>query len=211
MGGKVVSQPGTKVGPDDEIRIDGKPLSKPRSLTLMLNKPAGYITTMDDPHARKTAMQLIPDVGTGLKPVGRLDKETEGLLLFTNEGELAHRLTHPRYEVEKEYEVEVEGIIGAEAAKKLESGMFIEGRRTAPAKVRALKTIPKRRISLFNLIVHEGRKRQIREMCARVGHPIRKLKRVRVGPLVMRDLPKGACRSLNSKELAALRKAVGLI
>jgi 23S rRNA pseudouridine2605 synthase len=133
--GHVVTEMGVQVGPESRIAVDGRPLGASPKKYAILNKPKGYVTTLADPHAKRTIKDLMPEVGVALKPVGRLDKDTEGLLLLTNDGELALRLTHPRFGVEKEYQVMVEGRLDDKARGRLESGLYVEGRKTSPAQV----------------------------------------------------------------------------
>lgn len=206
VNGSVVTEMGVQVGDDDTISVDGQVVAAARLMTLMMNKPKGYTTTLSDPFARQTVGDLLPKLSAQLKPIGRLDKDTEGLLLFTNDGQLALRLTHPRYGVEKEYVALVDGEPDDKALEKLRKGVFVEGKKTAPAKVERSRNNP----SELMITIHEGRKRQIRLMCLSVGFPVSKLKRVRVGPIRMRNLPKGTCKMLSQIELAALRAAVGL-
>ena len=210
VNGNPVTTLGVKVGPEDKVSVNGKVLSFAKLHYIAMNKPTGYLTTLADPHAKQTVKELLPDLGVQLKPVGRLDKETEGLLLFTNDGELAMRLTHPRFGVEKEYQVAVVGQLRAEARKRLASGIFIGGTKTAPAKVEGEFFDDKKGWTFFRMTIHEGRKRQIRVMCLAVGHPVKRLKRTRFGPVHLDKLPKGTCRVLGKKEIDALKLAVGL-
>lgn len=206
VNGELVIEMGRKVTPEDDVRIDGAKLGFARSHTLVMNKPKGYVTTLRDPQGRRTVAELLPDVGVMLKPVGRLDLDTEGLLLFTNDGELANRLMHPRYGVEKEYIVTVEGEPDEKAFDKLRKGIYIEGGKTQPATIEPSKHNP----SEFRITIHEGRKRQVRMMCMAIGHPVKTLKRVRIGFIRLQNIPKGTCRMLGKSEVDALRKAVGL-
>lgn len=206
VNGSIVVEMGIQVSEDDVVVVDGQQLTVARQYTLMMNKPKGYMTTLGDPHARQTVADLLPKLSVQVKPVGRLDKDTEGLLLFTNDGELALRLTHPRYGVEKEYVAILEVEPDDKALERLRKGVFVEGKKTAPAKVERSR----HHANEITIIIHEGRKRQIRLMCLAVGCPVDKLKRIRVGPIRMRNLPKGTCKMLSQSELAALREAVGL-
>lgn len=210
MNGEVVTEMGFKVGPSDVVSVNGKTLSLAKLYYVAMNKPSSYVTTLSDPHANRTVQELLPEFGVQLKPVGRLDKETEGLLLFTNDGELAMRLTHPRFGVEKEYQVAVTGKLSPTAIRRMRSGIRLEGEKTAPAKVEGIFYDENKAWTFFRMIIHEGRKRQIREMCLAVGHPVKRLKRVRFGPLHLNRLPKGTCRLLSNAEIVALRKSVGL-
>jgi 23S rRNA pseudouridine2605 synthase len=175
-----------------------------------LNKPAGVVTTLSDPQGRPTVVKYLPDFGVQLKPVGRLDMDTEGLLLVTNDGELANRLAHPRYGVEKEYQAIVKGIPNDEALDRLRSGVYIEGKKTAPAKIEVIHAEPKTQTTGLRITIHEGRKRQVRLMGDAVGHPVMSLKRVRYGPLRVRGMRVGEAKLLGKKEVDDLRKLVGL-
>jgi 23S rRNA pseudouridine2605 synthase len=211
VNGRVVTEMGTKVDPHrDEIRVDGAPLSRPEEkVYLILHKPPGYISTVHDPWGRPTILDLVPHRGR-LYPVGRLDAESEGLLLLTNDGQLTHRLTHPRYEHEKEYLVLVDGHPSETVLSQLRRGVNLEEGRTAPAKVsrasrkEGLETPPG--ATWLRMVIHEGRKRQIRRMCAAVGHPVQRLIRVRMGPLRLGTLKPGQWRRVTQRELAALGK-----
>jgi pseudouridine synthase len=210
VNGRLVTEMGTKVDPHrDEIRVDGAPLSSPEEkVYLILHKPPGYISTVHDPWGRPTVLDLVPH-RRRLYPVGRLDAESEGLLLLTNDGQLTHRLTHPRYEHEKEYLVLVEGHPSKTVLSQLRRGVNLEEGRTAPAEVsrasrkEGLETPPG--ATWLRMVIHEGRKRQIRRMCAVVGHPVQRLIRVRMGSIELGDLPVGGYRSLSAKEIRRLR------
>jgi 23S rRNA pseudouridine2605 synthase len=208
VNGGIVAVAGAKVSPGDVVQVDGREVRRPRLSYVLLNKPKGVVTTMEDPHGRRTVAQLLPDVGAPLKPAGRLDQDTEGLLICTNDGELAMRLTHPRYGVEKGYLAVVQGAPSDRALESLREGVVIEGRRTARARVEALRIGQDR--STIRLVVREGRKRQVRLMLQAVGHPVLELRRVRIGPVVARGLALGACRPLTQPEVLALRRLVGL-
>ena len=210
MTGELVIEPGTKVEENDEVRVDGHPVKIARHYTVLMNKPTGVVTTLSDPQRRPTIVRYLPDYGVTLKPVGRLDMDTEGLLICTNDGEFAHRLAHPSFELEKEYVAVVEGVPTAKALNDLRRGVFIEGRRTAPAKVEVIHTEDKKQTTGLRITIHEGRKRQIRQMCELVGFPVKTLRRVRIGPLRIRGMRPGECRLLGKEELNELRKIVGL-
>jgi 23S rRNA pseudouridine2605 synthase len=211
VNGQVVTEMGTKVDPHrDEIRVDGAHLSGPEEkVYLILHKPPGYISTVHDPWGRPTILDLVPHRGR-LYPVGRLDAESEGLLLLTNDGQLTHRLTHPRYEHEKEYLVLVDGHPSETVLSQLRRGVKLEEGRTAPAEVsrasrkEGLETLPS--ATWLRMVIHEGRKRQIRRMCATVGNPVQRLIRVRMGPLRLGALKPGQWRPVTARELAALGK-----
>lgn len=209
VNGTVVTAMGVMVEPDDVIEVDGEPIGIAKTYTLIMNKPVGVVTTLSDPQGRPTVKRYLPDLGVQVKPVGRLDKESEGLLIFTNDGDLANRLTHPRHKVDKEYEVVVNGIPDPKSLERLRKGVPVEGRMTAPAEVVKIGQSDSPNAKL-KIILHEGRKRQIREMCEFIGHPVISLRRVRIGPIVLRKLPRGACRMLSQVELNELRKSVGM-
>ncbi len=210
VNGQVVVEMGVKVGPTDKVAVDGTALRSAKLDYVVMNKPRGVVTTMRDPQGRPTVASLLPDLPATLKPVGRLDQDTEGLLVFTNDGELANRLIHPRYGVEKEYLASVKGVIDERALEQLRSGVFIEGRKTRPAQVSVRSRDESSNTSKLCIVLHEGRKRQIRLMCEMVGHPVRELRRVRFGPLSLRKMPVGACRRLGVQEVAELKRLVGL-
>jgi 23S rRNA pseudouridine2605 synthase len=211
VNGKVVDTLGAKAVPDvDDVRVDArrvKPAAKPRY--IMLNKPSGFVTTRQDPEGRRTVMDLLGGVREYIYPVGRLDYDTEGLLLLTSDGDFAARLTHPRHEVARVYEAIVVGEPGDAAIDELRRGVYLDNRRTAAADVTRGATIKTGKAPTTKLILtlHEGRNRQVREMCARVGHPVRQLQRVRYGSLSLHGLPLGAWRDLRPEEVAALRKS----
>ena len=188
----------TFVGAGDRVELDGKPL-RPQALTyVLLHKPAGVVTTARDPQGRPTVVELV-DHPARVVPVGRLDADTTGALLLTNDGELAHRLAHPRYEVDKVYEAEVEGEPSDEALERLRSGVELDDGSTAPARVRRLGP------SRVELAIHEGRKHQVKRMLAAVGHPVTKLHRSRYAGLTPEGLEPGACRELEPSEVDQLR------
>jgi 23S rRNA pseudouridine2605 synthase len=186
----------------DLIEVDGAPISVAEGLVhYLLNKPRGVVTTVSDPQGRPTVVSLVPPEPR-VFPVGRLDVDTEGLLLLTNNGELAHRLTHPSFGVEKEYVAELRGRPSPAALRTLRTGVDLDDGRTSPAKVSLVSP------TVVRMTIHEGRNRQVRRMCEAVGHPVARLVRVRIGPLADRRLPPGDWRPLTAKELRALEKAV---
>lgn len=206
--GVVVRELGTKVDPQrQEIRVDGKPLRPEPRRYIMLHKPVGYITTTADEFGRKTVLDLV-QVPERVVPVGRLDRDSSGLLLLTNDGDLMYRITHPRYELEKEYEVLVDGFPPADVEEALRRGVPVDGRPVAIRRLEAIRTEPEG--TVYRVVIHEGRNRIIRRVFERVGYPVLRLHRVRVGPLRLGDLPPGQWRDLTPGELAALRRAVGL-
>ena len=187
----------------DDVRVDGRPVGAQRLRHVLLNKPRGTITTARDPQGRPTVVDL---VGGEIRvvPVGRLDRETTGVLVLTNDGPLAHRLAHPRYRVEKTYVVDVEGEPDDDAVRRLAEGVELEDGPTAPARVRRLGP------SRLELVLHEGRNRQVRRMLEVVGHPVTKLRRSRYAGLGPGRLRPGDWRDLSRNEVAALRRQVGL-
>jgi len=175
---------------------------------LVLNKPAGIVTSAKDPHGRKTVLECLDGVKARVFPVGRLDVDVEGALIVTNDGELAYRLTHPKYEVDKVYLALVCGEPTPEAIAQLESGVPLEDGTTAPAKVRALNT--RNGMALLRLVLHEGRKREVKRMCAAVGHPVRALRRIAIAGIHVKGLRPGEWRYLSPEEVASLHKQAGL-
>ena len=194
---------GRRVDPETAlIEVDGAPIGvRPGLVHYLLNKPAGVVTTADDPQGRPTVVGLVPDEPR-VFPVGRLDTDTEGILLLTNDGELTHRLTHPSYGVEKEYVAEVRGEPTRAVLRRLREGIDLDDGPTAPARAALLDA------SVVRLTIHEGRNRQVRRMCEAVGHPVVRLVRTRVGPIADRSLAPGAWRSLTVEEVRALGVAV---
>ncbi len=203
VNGLIVREPSFAVEAGDDIMADGQKVEAKQYAIVMLNKPAGYVTSKEDPHADKTIMDLLPKELHHLVPVGRLDKESEGLLLLTNDGKLAHRLTHPKFHVDKTYMVRVRGELAREKKMRLEHGVVIEGVKTAPCCIRDLQY--NGTDTEFRMMIHEGRKRQIRLMLKAVGSHVHYLKRVAVGDLKLGDLKTGAWRYLDPKEVKILR------
>jgi 23S rRNA pseudouridine2605 synthase len=193
---------GTRVDPEvDAIEVDGARIGVRQGLVhYLLNKPAGVVTTASDPQGRPTVVGLVP-AEPRVYPVGRLDADTEGLLLLTNDGDLAHRLTHPSFGVDKEYLADVEGRPSRGAVRRLREGVELEDGPTAPARVSLVGD------HTLRITIHEGRNRQVRRMCEAVGHPVRRLVRVRLGPLSDRRLPPGRWRALTQDEVRALERA----
>jgi pseudouridine synthase len=216
VNGRTVREMGVKADPvADDIRVDGRRLRAPeRHRYILLNKPAGVVTTRSDPQRRQTVLDLLRGVREYVYPVGRLDYDSEGLLLLTNDGDLAARLTHPRHEVERTYEAHVAGTPDEDAIEKLRRGIPLDGKRTMPADVKLLSRGPaprkgaahERRVNGVLLItIHEGRNRQVRRMCEAVGHPVRKLRRTRIGPISDRRLRPGEWRDLTHSEVEKLK------
>ena len=210
VNGQTVENLATTVDPaSDVVELDDSVLALPDELTYVaLNKPRGCVVTMSDPQGRPKVADLIADLPAGVVPVGRLDADTEGLLILTDDGDLAHRVAHPSFEIEKVYEVEACGELLEEERRRLEKGVLLDGRPTAPASVRVVSTSEARTVALVT--IHEGRKRQVRRMFEIVGHPVARLRRLRVGPVELGDLRPGHWRRLERDELAALRELLGL-
>jgi pseudouridine synthase len=192
----------------DTVTCDGTRVEKESFVYLVLNKPRGVVTSVRDPHERKTVMDCVAGVRARVFPVGRLDMDVEGALLMTNDGELAYRLTHPSYEVEKVYVALVSGPVTREAIAKLEKGVVLEDGGTAPAKVTVLQK--RGDATLLRLTLHEGRKREVKRLCAAVGHPVRDLRRPSIAGIHVEALRPGEWRYLNDHEIAALHKRTGL-
>ena len=199
-----VAELGQRVDPErDRIEVDGTPIGVRSGLVYyLLNKPPGVVTTADDPQQRRTVVELVP-AQPRVFPVGRLDVDTEGLLLLTNDGELTHRLTHPSFGVEKEYLAMVEGTPTRAAVRALREGVELDDGPTAPAKVALVEP------NLLRIAIHEGRNRQVRRMCEAVGHPVVRLVRTRIGELTDRRLKPGEWRDLSQQEVRALERASG--
>jgi 23S rRNA pseudouridine2605 synthase len=189
----------TFVSEDDRVELDGEPLSRERLAYVLLNKPPGVVTTMRDPHGRRTVSDVV-DHSARVKPVGRLDADTTGALLLTNDGPLAHKLAHPRYKVEKVYVAEVAGDPDEATLARLRTGVELDDGRSAPAKARRLAP------GTIELTLHEGRKHQVKRMCETVGHPVRRLHRSRYAGLGVDDLAPGTWRELSPAEVARLRE-----
>ena len=205
INGFVVTELGSKADPvTDTITVDGKLLTiAAKRLYILLYKPVGYMTTLDDPEGRPLVTELLKELGERVYPVGRLDYNTEGLLLLTNDGEWANHLMHPRHEVEKEYHVRVRGKVHRSQLEQLAGGVDIEGRKTAPAKVCMIKEGEQN--DWFSLTIHEGRNRQVRRMCEAVSLSVVRLRRVRYGMLSLDTLQPGEFRFLTGSEISGLR------
>ncbi|BCR05159.1 pseudouridine synthase [Desulfuromonas versatilis] len=189
----------------DRIEVDGRPLEfAEKKLYLLLNKPVGYVTTARDPQGRPTVMDLVKELSGRVFPVGRLDLTTDGLLLMTNDGELANRLAHPRHQVEKTYLVRVRGMLSAQASRSLETGVRLEDGMTAPARVGRVRASGSH--TWFEISLREGRNRQVRRMCEAVGCPVSRLRRIRIGFLEIGTLQPGKFRMLTAEEVGKLKK-----
>jgi pseudouridine synthase len=215
VNGATVTALGTKADPDvDDIRVDERRVKRPeRHRYFLLNKPRGYVTTRSDPEQRPTVLDLLKGVREYVYPVGRLDFDSEGLLILTNDGDLAATLTHPRHEVERVYEAQVLGVPDAHDLDRLRRGLVIDGRRTSPAQIdlvteRRTATFRTERgdsTSVLRVTIHEGRTRQVRKMGDAIGHPVRTLKRVRIGPIADKNLRLGTYRELTAEEVRRLK------
>ncbi len=199
----------TLADPDvDIVALRGTPLPQAeRKRYLLLHKPDGYVTTVSDPRGRPTVADLVRDVGARLYPVGRLDWDVEGVLLMTNDGDLTHRLLHPRYGLPRVYEAEVRGGVTPGDLARWRRGVMLEDGRAAPAAVELLRAVGG--TTLLRLTFTEGRKHEVKRYCEALGHPVRRLRRVAFGPVTLGDLPRGAHRALTPRELSALRAAAG--
>lgn len=214
VNGRTVTMPGVKIDPgQDEVRVDGKTvylkrLLEKRPVYLAFYKPAGVVTTLSDPWGRPKVTDFLRGFPERVFPVGRLDYDSEGLLLLTNDGELAHRLMHPRYKIPKTYAVWVLGRVGSEALRRLREGVLLDDGPSQPAVVRLLQRL--RGQTLLEVTITEGRKRQVRRMCDAIGHPVLKLKRLAVGALTLKGLKPGGLRELTDWEVKQLKRQVGL-
>ena len=203
VGGAVVTDPARDVDSASGVAFDGEPVGEaPQELVVFaVNKPSGVVSTASDPQGRTTVVSLVPS-SQRLYPVGRLDADTTGLILLTNDGDLAHRLTHPSFEVDKTYRAVVAGgPVREQALRALRAGVLLEDGMTAPARVTRVKP------DTLEITIHEGRKRQVKRMCEHVGHRVVELQRVRFGPLLLGDLPPGGHRRLTVNEVSLLRSA----
>ncbi len=205
VNGAIVRELGTKVNPEkDHVKVDGRHLKRqPPQIFLMLNKPKGFMSTMSDPEGRPTIADLLAGVKARVFPVGRLDFDSEGLMLLTNHGELAQALLHPRFHVPKTYLVKVKGVLTDDQIAQLERGVRLEDGMTSPATVKKVRKADAN--SWIELTIHEGRKHQVKRMCEFVGHPVLKLVRVRMGPLTLHGIELGQYRYLTDREANALR------
>lgn len=186
--------------------MDGRVLQPQRKVYLLCNKPVGYASTRRDPHARHTVLDLVKDKGAYLYPAGRLDVDTSGLLILTNDGDLTQLLTHPSHQIEKTYRAVVRGRITASSLSALEQGVELDDGVTAPARARLISYDRGTNTSTCEITIHEGRKRQVRRMFAAVGHRVEELSRVRLGNLILKGLAQGQCRELTPREINDLRK-----
>ncbi len=205
VNGKTVRELGTLVQPGDKIDVSGTPIAVRAEPTyVVMHKPVGVMTTMRDPEGRRTIVELLPERIPRVVPVGRLDYDTAGVLLLTNDGELANRLMHPRYGVDKTYRATIGGRLSPDDVKKLHSGVIVDEYKAGGAKVRVVSV--RAGYSVVDITIHEGRNRQVRKMFEALGHPVQTLVRLRFGPVSLGDLGVGRTRPATPKELAALRR-----
>ncbi len=201
--GKPVTQPGLKVDPQQVvITVDNKPLQEEKKIYVLLHKPRGYVTTLSDPQGRPIVTDLLPEIQERLFPVGRLDLDSEGALLLTNDGALANQILHPRFEVNKTYEATLRNLPRKSDLQRLEQGIVLDGKKTWPARLRILRK--KKDVTVVEIIIHEGKKRQVRKMFQAVGHPVIRLKRTAYGRLQLKNLPEGRYRFLGKNDVKKL-------
>ncbi|GHP12749.1 pseudouridine synthase [Lentilactobacillus fungorum] len=200
---EVVKELGTKVSAKDIVKVDEVPISKEAPVYYLLYKPRGVITAVSDDKHRKTVVDILKEVPQRIYPVGRLDYDTSGLLLLTNDGDLDNRLTHPRYEVEKTYVAKVKGIVSNDDLKQLRTGVVIDHRKTAKAKTKLIRT--NQESSIVSLTIHEGRNHQVKNMFEKIGHPVEKLSRETYGFLDLHGLQPGEYRKLRPHEVEELK------
>lgn len=204
VNGEVVKQLGTKVGPNDVVEVNGIKVEKEEPVYFLFYKPKGVVTTVKDDKNRKTVLDFFPDVTERIYPVGRLDYDTSGILLMTNDGEFANLLTHPKYEIEKTYIAKVKGIPTREHLKQLQKGVRLDDGLTAPAKAKFLSADKRKNTAIIELTIHEGRNRQVRRMFEKIGYPVMKLKRERYAFLDLTGLNAGEWRPLTPHEVKQL-------
>jgi 23S rRNA pseudouridine2605 synthase len=206
VNGTTILEKGYKIAPDrDLIKFDGLMVSKQDSIYLLLNKPQGYISSVYDPQGRPTVIDLVKDISVRIYPVGRLDLDTSGLLILTNDGEFTNLMIHPRYEISKKYEAWVKGNLTPRSLITLKEGVLLDDGKTAPAKVCILKEEKDK--TLLEIDIHEGRKRQVKRMCIAVGHPVLSLKRTAFSFLTLKGVANGKFRYLTPQEVTKLKDA----
>ncbi|WP_419881246.1 23S rRNA pseudouridine(2605) synthase RluB [Peribacillus sp. B-H-3] len=205
VNGKTVKELGIKVAPNDKVEVNEVPLEKEAPVYFLLYKPRGVISAVADDKNRKVVTEFFPGIQERIYPIGRLDYDTSGLLLLTNDGEFANILTHPKHEVDKVYVAKVKGIPLRESLKKLDRGIMLEDGKTAPARTKVLSVDKKKQTSIIEITIHEGRNRQVRRMFEAIGHPVTKLKRERFGFLTLQGLSAGEARELTHHEVKQLR------
>lgn len=208
VNGKIINELSFQINEDnDMVEVDGKIIGLEEELVyIMLNKPEGYITTVKDQFDRKSVIDLVKDVGARVYPIGRLDYETSGLLLLTNDGDLTYKLTHPKHEVDKTYIATLRGIPSQSEIANFEKGLYIEDYKTAPAKIKVVKKNIEKNYSVCEIKIHEGRNRQVRKMCRAINHPVMNLSRKSMGKIVLKDVEVGQYRYLTNDEINYLKK-----
>jgi len=211
VNGLVELKPQVSVTDDDIITVNGKRIEpQEEKLYFLLNKPPGYLSTVRDTHKRQTVLDLLKDQQSRLFPVGRLDSDTSGVLLLTNDGKLAYRLTHPRYGIKKIYRAGIKGIPGKKALDRLKNGVEVDGNRCVPDAVKVLKTDQEKMCSQLQITLTEGRKRQVKKMLAAINHPVYELERINFAGLTAVSLPRGSFRPLSEKEVEHLYRLAKL-
>lgn len=211
VNGQTVTELGVKVGKHDQITVDGVTIQTEMPVYLLMNKPRQVVSTAHDDKHRKTVIDLLDDeIKERVYPVGRLDYDTTGLILLTNDGTLANQLTHPKYEVDKTYVAKVQGIPTNEELKQLRKGVRIEGKLTAPAKSKLLSSDQSRKTAIVSLTIHEGKNHQVKKMLQSIGHPVMKLKRETYAFLTLKGVQPGEFRDLNPEEVKQLKRLVEL-
>ncbi|MED1918704.1 pseudouridine synthase [Bacillus thuringiensis] len=209
VNGQVVREQGIKVDAlKDKIVVNGQQVKLEQHVYLLLYKPTGVITSVTDPRGRRVVVDLLKGINERVYPVGRLDYDTSGLLLLTNDGELANKLAHPSYEIDKVYRAWVKGIPSQEKVRKLATGIRLEDGMTSPGQSKLLKTESSSQKALVELTIHEGRNRQVRRMCEAIGHPVLTLERIRLGFLTLDGLKPGEFRKLNHEEVESLKRGL---
>lgn len=203
INGKTITDMGINISDTDVVTVDGKTIAKEEEkIYIMLNKPVGYVSSAKDQFGRPTVIDLVSDIEQRLYPVGRLDYDTAGLILLTNDGDFTYQITHPKHEINKVYEALISGVLIDNEINMFEAGLIIEDYTTSPAKL-VVKEIIKGN-SLVNITIHEGRNRQVRKMCAAIGHDVLALKRISIGPIALNNLPEGKWRRLSDSERSSL-------
>lgn len=209
VNGQVVREQGMKVDPlTDKIVVNGQQIKQEQHVYLLLYKPTGVITSVTDPRGRRVVIDLLKGIKERVYPVGRLDYDTSGLLLLTNDGELANKLAHPSYEIDKVYRAWVKGVPSQEKVRKLATGIRLEDGMTSPGESKLLKTDSSSQKALVELTIHEGRNRQVRRMCEAIGHPVMTLERIRLGFLTLEGLKPGEYRKLTREEVESLKRGL---
>lgn len=205
VNGKIVKEQGVKVSPSDKVEVDGIPVEREQPVYFLLYKPRGVLSAVSDDKGRQVVTDYFSEVEQRVYPVGRLDYDTSGLLILTNDGEFANLLMHPRNEVEKVYVAKVKGIPTKESLRTLQRGVKLEDGKTAPARAKVISADKKKQTAIIELVIHEGRNRQVRRMMEAIGHSVLKLKRERYGFLTLKGLSAGEGRELSAHEVKQLR------